>query len=339
MKKVSIVIPVYNAERYIRLTIESALAQTYQNIEILIIDDGSSDRSVEIAQQFSNSGIKIIQQSNRGLSGARNTGIRHAEGSYIAFLDADDLWMPDKIEKHVRHLEQSPEVGASFSYSRFIDEQGNPLGLLQFSKTQDITPLDILCRSPIGNGSAAVFRKEMFEAIAFPVNRDGQVVYDYFDEAFRESQDVECWMRVAVQTDWKIEGIPELLTLYRVNSQGISANIEKKLNAWDRLIERIYSYAPAKMAQWEGPARAYHFRHLARRAITLRDREQSVSLLSKAIQSHWRIILEEPFRTGLTGGAAVALWLLPRSLYSKLFQATIRLTGKRQQRQVVSSNS
>ena len=338
MQKVSIIVPVYNAEKYVRLTLESALAQTYQNLEILIVDDGSTDSSVEICRRFNDDRIRIIQQKNRGLSGARNTGIRNATGCYVAFLDADDLWVPEKVEKHIHHLETSPNVGASFSYSKFIDEQGNPLGLLQFSKTKDITPLDILCRSPIGNGSAALFRKAVFEDIAFEVERDGQVEYDYFDEQFRESQDVECWMRVAIQTAWKIEGVPELLTLYRVNSQGISANIEKKLNAWDRLIERIYSYAPAKMAEWERPARAYHFRHLARRAITLADKDQSIYLFSMAVRSHWQIILEEPFRTGLTGGAAVALWLLPKTLYSKLSVAAIRLTGKSQQRRVVSSN-
>ena len=337
MKKVSIVIPVYNAQRYVRLTVESALAQTYRDIEILVVDDGSSDRSVEICQQFNDSRIQIIQQENRGLSGARNTGIRNAAGQYIAFLDADDLWVPEKVEKHVRHLDSDAQIGASFSYSSFIDEQGNPLGLLQFSKIKDITPLDILCRSPIGNGSAAVFRKEVFEDIAFEVDRGDAAEYDYFDEQFRESQDVECWMRVATQTDWKIEGIAELLTLYRINSQGISANIDKKLKAWDRLIARIYEYAPEQMALWDGAARAYHFRHLARRAITLREKKQAIHLFADAIGSHWQILIEEPFRTGLTGGAALALWLLPKTLYSSLFDTAVRLTGKQQQRRVVSS--
>ncbi|PZO21745.1 MAG: glucosyl transferase [Leptolyngbya foveolarum] len=338
MQKVSIIIPLYNVEKFVRFALESAIAQTYSNIEILIVDDGSSDRSVDICQQFDDSRIRIIQQQNRGLSGARNTGIRHAKGDYVAFLDADDLWVPEKVEKHVRHLEAATDVGASFSYSKFIDERGNPLGLLQFAKTTDITPLDILCRSPIGNGSAAIFRKQMFDDIAFEVKREGAIAYDYFDEQFRESQDVECWMRVAIQTDWKIEGIPELLTLYRINSQGISANIEKKLNAWDRLIERIYTYAPEQMAIWEGPARAYHFRHLARRAVTLRDKKQALSLFVQSLQSHWRILVEEPFRTGLTGAAATALWLLPQTLYSSLLKLSVQLAGRSQKRHVISSH-
>lgn len=338
MQKVSIVIPVYNAEKYVRLTLESALAQTYQSLEILVIDDGSTDKSVEICRQFDDDRIRIIQQQNRGLSGARNTGIRHATGYYIAFLDADDLWVPEKVEKHVCHLESAADVGASFSYSRFIDEQGSPLGLLQFSKVKDITPLDILCRSPIGNGSAALFRKEVFEDIAFEVDREGGVERDYFDEQFRESQDVECWMRVILQTDWKIEGIPELLTLYRVNAHGISANVKKKLAAWDNLIARVYTYAPEQMAAWEGAARAYHLRHLARRAITLKDKVQAIHLFSQAIRWHWQILLEEPFRTGITGSAAIALWILPRSLYSRLFESAVNLTSQRQRQHVRNSS-
>src|SRR5690242_5160744 len=110
MKKVSIVIPVYGAEQYVSAAVQSAIKQTYKNLEILIIDDGSPDKSIEICQQFTDSRIKIIRQKNRGLPGARNTGIRHAQGEYIGFLDADDIWLPEKIEKHVEHLDNSPDV-------------------------------------------------------------------------------------------------------------------------------------------------------------------------------------------------------------------------------------
>lgn len=122
MKKVSVIIPVYNADKYIAATVESVLAQTYKNFEILIIDDGSPDKSLKVCQQFQDSRIKIICQANRGLPGARNTGIRHAQGDYIAFLDADDIWLPNKLEKHVNHLNNSPTVGISFCYSAFINE-------------------------------------------------------------------------------------------------------------------------------------------------------------------------------------------------------------------------
>ncbi|MFG6099201.1 glycosyltransferase family A protein [Leptothoe sp. ISB3NOV94-8A] len=334
MKKVSIVIPLYNTEKYVRLALESALAQTYQNLEIIVVDDGSTDEGVTICQQFTDDRIRIIQQENRGLSGARNTGIRHAEGEYVAFLDADDLWVPEKVERHVEHFEKRPEIGISFSYSTFIDENGTPLGIYQISKVSQITPLDILCRTPIGNGSAAVFRKEVFENIKFPVQVDGIIEEHYFDEAFRESQDVECWMRVAIKTKWIMEGLAEPLTLYRVNSKGISANLTKKMKAWERLLNKVRSYAPEEMEQWEKPAMAYHCRHLARRAVTLKDGGQAMKLFSRAIATYAPILIEEPFRTFLTGAAASALWILPINVYQRLFEVAANLTGSSQRRRM-----
>ena len=94
MKKVSVIIPVFRVEKYINAAVKSVLEQTYKEIEILIVDDESPDQSVEICKQFKDSRIKIIRQSNRGLAGARNTGIRHAQGEYLAFLDGDDIWLP-----------------------------------------------------------------------------------------------------------------------------------------------------------------------------------------------------------------------------------------------------
>ncbi|MGL5077637.1 MAG: glycosyltransferase family 2 protein, partial [Waterburya sp.] len=118
MKLVSVIVPVYNVEDYIAQTINSVLNQTYPHFELLIIDDASPDRSLEICQQFRDPRIKIISQKNRGLAGARNTGIRHAQGDYLAFLDSDDLWLPEKLAQHIQHLESAPQVGVSFSRSQ-----------------------------------------------------------------------------------------------------------------------------------------------------------------------------------------------------------------------------
>jgi glycosyltransferase involved in cell wall biosynthesis len=180
MKKVSIIIPVYKAEKYIAATVQSALEQTYKNFEILIIDDGSPDRSIDICQQFADPRIRIIRQDNRGLPGARNTGIRHAKGEYLTLLDADDLWLPEKLEKHVLHLDNSPHVGVSFSRSAFIDDNGEPLGIYQMPQIEGITSAIVLCRNPISNGSAAVIKREVFDAIKFEDNLYGNVEDFYF---------------------------------------------------------------------------------------------------------------------------------------------------------------
>jgi glycosyltransferase involved in cell wall biosynthesis len=315
MKKVSVIVPVYNAEKYVAATIESVLAQTYPNFEIIIVDDGSPDNSIEVCQKFTDSRIRIVRQENRGLPGARNTGIRHAKGDYLAFLDADDIWLPTKLEKHVHHLDNSPTVGISFCYSSFINQQGKPTGLYQKPrKLYDITPSYVLCRNPVGNGSAAVIRREVFEKIKFKDDLYSIVEDYYFDERLRHTKadatDIECWLRISIQTHWRHEGLPEALTLYRLNSGGLSANALKQLEALENVIEKTRLYAPDIIAHCEKAAKAYHLRYTARRLVSLGDGKTAAKLFNQVIANHWRIVLEEPGKTLLTGAAAYLVWFL-----------------------------
>lgn len=342
MKLVSVIIPVYKVEKYIAATVKSVLEQTYKNFELLIIDDGSPDKSGEICQQFIDTRIQIIRQENRGVSAARNTGIRHAQGEYIALLDADDLWLPSKLEKHIEHLENNPKIGVSFSRSAFIDDTDKPLGIYQMSKLKEITPLDILCRTPIGNGSVSVFRKEVFEAIAFEDNLYGTREKFYFDDdrELHPSEDVECWLRIALQTDWQIEGIAQALTLYRVNPGGYSAQLFKKLSSWEKMLEKARSYTPPELInQWEKPAMAYQLRYLARRAVTLEAGATAVELAHRSLSTYWQILFEEPRRTLLTLSAAYLLCLLPRSLYNSIQSFALNMTGANQKRRILEDNS
>ncbi|AOY78534.1 glycosyltransferase family 2 protein [Moorena producens JHB] len=318
MKTVSIIIPVYGVEKYIASAVQSVINQTYQNFEMLIIDDESPDQSVNICRQLSDTRIKIIHQNNRGLAGARNTGIRHAKGDYLAFLDGDDLWLPQKLERHIEHLEKFPDIGISFSRSALIDEAGNFIGAYLMPKLSNITISDLFQESPIGNGSAAVVRREVFDTIKYQDNLYGPTEDYYFDENFRRAEDLECWLRIGIQTDWKIEGIPEALTLYRINTQGLSANLFKQLESLEQMIEKTRSYAPTVTSQWENISRAYHLRYLARSAVRLKVSSDAVTFIHRSLSNHWRILLEQPRRTILTLIAAYMLWLLPKSLYAQI---------------------
>ncbi|MBD1935704.1 MULTISPECIES: glycosyltransferase family 2 protein [Cyanophyceae] len=339
MKKFSVIIPTYKVEKYIAAAIESVLNQTYQNFEIIVVNDDSPDRSIEICQQFTDSRIKIVSQKNRGLAGARNTGIRHAQGDYIALLDGDDLWLPEKLEKHFEHLESSPAVGISFSRSAFIDEAGNSLGTYLMPKLKEITPPDLLRDNPVGNGSAAVIRKEVLEAIKFQDNFYGTVEYFYFDDVFRQAEDIECWLRILLQTNWKIEGIPEALTLYRVNSGGLSASLLNQFEALQKVIEKTRSYAPELIAQWENPTKAYQLRYLARSAVRLKAGSMAVQLMHQALAAHWRLVFEQPRRTLMTLAAAYMLWLLPQPLYAQIEAVAAKMTAATQKRRILQEQS
>ena len=327
MKLVSVIVPTYNIEEYIAETIKSVLAQTYSHFELLIIDDESPDRSVEICRQFNDPRIRIISQKNRGLAGARNTGIRHAQGEYIALLDGDDIWLPEKLASHVQHLESNPDVGVSFSRSEFIDAQGNSLGIYQMPKLKDITPDHLLCRNPIGNGSAPVIRQEVFEEICFQDDLRGFLENCYFDEHFRQSEDIECWFRISAHTNWKIEGIPEALTLYRVNGEGLSANVLKQLDSWEQMITKHRELSPGLLAKWENPARAYQLRYLARRAVRLKEGKMAVKFTLRALETHWKIIFSEPNRTISTLAAAYMLYCLPVSFYQQCENFALQIAG------------
>lgn len=335
MKKVSVIVPVYKAEKFIADTVRSVIEQTYKNFELLIIDDGSPDRSVEICEKLNDPRIKIIRQNNRGVSAARNTGIRYAQGEYVAFLDGDDLWLPEKLEKHVYHLDNSPAVGVSFSRSAFIDETGKSLNLYQMPKLKEITPELIFCRNPIGNGSAPVIRREAFDTIKFQDRLYEPGKYFYFDEQLHHFEDVECWLRISLKTSWQVEGIPEALTLYRVNLKGASTNVSKQLEDLEKVIEKTRAYAPELVARCANRARAYELRFLARRVVSLRNGKAAVKFVHRALATHWRIILEEPRRTFLTLAAAYTLWLLPQSFYRLLEAVALKITGAAQKRRML----
>jgi glycosyltransferase involved in cell wall biosynthesis len=339
MKKISIIIPVYGVERYIQTTVQSVLDQTYQNFELILVDDGSPDRSIEICQQFQDPRIHILHQANRGASAARNQGIRQAQGDYLSFLDGDDVWLPEKLAKHVAHLERAPEVGLSFSRSAFIDEAGQALGIYQMPKLEGITKSHMLCRNPVGNGSAAVIRREAFEAIKFQDDYSGIMEDCYWDERLKGAQDYDCWLRIACLTDWQIAGIPEVLTLYRLNSGGISANLLNHSTAWRQVIEKLRGHDPALIAAWGKRAEAYYLRYLARRAVSLQSGSVAVNLVHQALGADWRIALEEPRRTGMTIAAAYLLFFLPKSFYSQMEALAMKMTGATQRQKILAAEA
>ncbi|MDH4021061.1 MAG: glycosyltransferase family 2 protein [Xanthomonadales bacterium] len=121
---VSIIIPAYNAGRYVYSTLHSVLNQTWQNLGVIVVNDGSTGRSMEICQQFDDPRITYVEQENGGCATARNAGIRHAHGKYLGFIDADDTWMPEKIAGHMLQFAKDPDLGLVYSFSSLMDDAG-----------------------------------------------------------------------------------------------------------------------------------------------------------------------------------------------------------------------
>ncbi|MGP6085898.1 glycosyltransferase family 2 protein [Antarctobacter jejuensis] len=310
MPLASIVVPAFNASATLPETLRSLRAQTYRDLEIIIVDDGSTDETPQIAEDFAreDARIRIVSQVNRGLAGARNSGIHAARGEFVGFCDADDLWAPGKLSAHVLHLQSAPEVGLSYAGSRLIDTESRDTGHAQTPRLKDITAAHVLKRNPIGNGSSPVFRREALQSLAYRPHFE--MFRDWvFDESFRQSEDIECWMRLCLTTDWKVEGVAGLLTSYRINPGGLSANTAKQLASWERMVAKLRPIAPAFFARHERAARAYQLRYLARRAVSDGDGANARSLANRSMRQSRAPLTEEPVKTLTTLAAGTALSL------------------------------
>ena len=323
---VTVVIPMFNVEKYIEKCIISVLEQTFKNFEVICVDDGCSDNTLSILKQFTDPRIRLIKQQNRGLAGARNTGIQAARGIYIALLDSDDCWASQKLTEHVAHLNSNPQVGVSYCPSLFIDENGNIMGTGQFPKLTEINFKDILCRNPIGNGSAPVIRRRLLTDIS--ITNKGQGRKNYFDETLLQSEDIDLWVRIALSSKWKFEGISTPLTYYRINDDGLSANLNRQFASWTLAMSKNEKTNTQLFKQLLPLARAYQLRYLARRAIHSGHRYQAIKLIQKALFEQPRILFEEPKRTIATYVCAL-LSLLPHSLYSSLESLVMKMTAQR----------
>jgi len=239
MPKVSVVIPAYNAIAYLPESVESAINQTFTDLEVLIIDDGSSDQTVEWASQITDPRVKLISQKNKGLSGARNTGIAHAQGEYVALLDADDIWEPTKLEKQVRCLEDDPAVGLVDTWAVLVDEQGKSTGEVIGSSTegnvwQRLVEFQTVCCC----GSTSLIRRSCFETVGV------------FDQDLRFFEDLDIFIRIAAHYSFAF--VKEPLIRYRQHPNNMSKNCQGMLEAFRTIIEKAFQSAPLELLYLRG---------------------------------------------------------------------------------------
>lgn len=209
--KVSVIIPAYNRESYIRQTVDSVLGQTYQNIELIVVDDGSSDGTRQILEQYGNKLLLLEheQRANKGQSAAINLGLKKAVGHYVAILDSDDYWHPDKIKIQVEFLEQNPDVGLVYGNGEGVNADGEYLyDIYSDSHYEENKPANVLmdCYFLVPNN--ALVRKSVFDEVGG------------FDESLRSAQDHDMAIRIAEVT--KLAYINYKWFYYRRHGQSIS---------------------------------------------------------------------------------------------------------------------
>jgi len=212
MVQVSATIPVYNQAEYVGEAIQSVLAQTYRDFELIVVDDGSTDDTPEVVSSYG-SRIRSLRQPNRGGAAALNAGIRAARAPWIAWLSADDLWEPTKLERQIDAIRQFPDVGLVYTDYVYIDPTGTILSAEHFPcpRTKTRTLLWLLLRCYI-NGSSTLIRREVFDRVG-----------DY-DENNRLTPDWDMWLRIAQA--YRIAHVPEPLVRYRIHPNQTSAKRE-----------------------------------------------------------------------------------------------------------------
>lgn len=213
---VSIVTPCFNAEHTLARTLDSVLAQTFADYEWIVVNDGSTDRSREVlegyAQRFGGR-LVVVDQPNSGQTVAKNTGLARARGEFIAFLDADDLWHPEKLARQVALMQARPELGLVYSQGHYIDPEDRTLGPLDSSdayRGQCFTQL--LLKNDIVASSVMV-RRSALDAVG------------HFDPELRACENWELWTRIAHR--FPIDRVEERLTLYRQHPNNMSRNLGK----------------------------------------------------------------------------------------------------------------
>jgi glycosyltransferase involved in cell wall biosynthesis len=214
-KLVSIVMTVYNAQEFLAEAIQSILDQTYTNYEFIIVDDCSTDKSLQIAQEFQHKDTRIQiheHEQNMGISIARNTGLKLAHGKYIAWMDADDVSMPDRIEKELTFLENNPNVGVVSSYVNLIDRQGNLIGDVKMPQTQILISWALCFYDPIIN-PAVMINRDLYTRVGDYRNL-AENKGDYFPE------DYDLWVRMINET--RFSNLGEPLVKLRKHEQNIT---------------------------------------------------------------------------------------------------------------------
>lgn len=232
---ISVVITSYNYAHFLGETIQSVLAQTYPAREIIVIDDGSKDDSVALARSFGER-VRVVEQQNQGVCVARNNGARLATGDVIAFLDSDDLWLPQKLERQAEAFQSDPQVGLVSCGIRYFNPQGETIVVYDEGKSGWCAKDILLYKEPVLNttASAVAVRRDVFEEAGG---------FDPRRELFA-AEDREFAYRAALLA--KIAFIPEILVDYRVHGANGHLNIRQMDRALFFAYEKIFSGADAE---------------------------------------------------------------------------------------------
>ena len=302
----SVIIPAYNAAQTIRSTVASVLLQTERDLEVILVDDGSTDKTLKVLLDIGckDMRVRVVSQPNGGVSSARNFGASLAKGKLLAFLDADDQWANEKLAEHRIAHDADPMLDVSFAQVAFCSDQA---GVLTSGKSVSRLPegyldiADVIVENPVCTTSNFVIRRDAFEDIGG------------FDESLRYAEDQEILARL-LSKGHLMRGIAKQLVLYRMSEDGLSCNFDAMLAGW-------LSFAD----QWLGgeelaAAEATYCRYLTRRALRSGARiEVARSFARRGLEAHRESFLAGGRRGLLTLGGVLTGAVMPVAVRRAVF--------------------
>lgn len=291
MPLISVISPVYNAEKTIRETIESVLNQTLTDFELIIVNDGSQDATLEVISSIQDLRIKVFSYANAGVSASRNRGIIQATGEYISFIDADDLWTPDKLEAQFNALKEHPEAAIAYSWTDWIDESSQLIGAGVHQTASGNVYGKLLLGDFIGSGSNPLIRKQALVEVGG------------FDQSLVHAEDWDLWLRLAAR--YHFIAVPSPQVLYRKFIDSASMNVLKMEAGSLKVIERAYAQAPDSLKHLKRHTLGNRYKYLTWKALEQPNKRSqgftAVRLLWQAIETDpillrrriiWKVLLK-----------------------------------------------
>lgn len=273
MATVDVIIPAFNAAKYLPIALESVFSQTFDDWQILLVDDGSTDNTAEVIAPFLDrfgSKIRYIKQNNRGLPAARNTAIRASTSEFLALLDADDVWMPCRLSESLKVLAERPRAGLAYGLITCIDPEGRILKTWNEGNPRHaegrIAPY-IYMRKVELPCPTITFRRKCVDEVGL------------FDETMRATEDRELWLRIALR--YEVAFVPKVVAAYRVSPDSMSTDPQRMLQAQLQFIRKHYGSEGCGLRPRQiSLARAYK-----QRADALKARNRPWAALMSSLQA------------------------------------------------------
>jgi glycosyltransferase involved in cell wall biosynthesis len=301
---VSVVIPAFNAASHLPQALESALGQTWRQLEVIVVDDGSTDTTPDLVAEVAarDSRVRLIRQPNAGVGAARNTGIQAARGRYIAPLDADDLWAPRKLELQVAEMERAgPHAGLAYCWLRSVDQQNRLLAWATPITISGPSGAAMMLANFVGNASTPLFRASALATVGLYLTRAEQ-------HGAQGCEDWDLHLRIAERFSFCC--VPAHLVSYRQGATNMSLNAASMTTSYEVTVRRARErnpHLPAKLFRWSA-ARFYGY--LVRRCYCWSDYSGALRYLRKGFATdhafwlhlgHYRIGAAALFHLTTTG--------------------------------------